>query len=84
MPEEELTSEEIKLRRQEDRYIQEGKKDYERIDRARAVSEARQERLKKTPEQIKPEKLLKWFSLKGWYVVTLEIKRTNWEKPKHE
>ena len=51
MPQEQLTPEEIKLRSQDDRYIQEGKKDYERVARARAVSEARQERARRSRAQ---------------------------------
>ncbi len=47
MLQEQLTPEEIRLRDQEDRYIQEGKKDYEREGRTRAVADARKERAKK-------------------------------------
>jgi hypothetical protein len=47
MLQEQLSPEEIKLRNQEDRYIQEGKKDYERESRTRAVADARKERAKK-------------------------------------
>lgn len=43
-----LTPEEITLRDQEDRYVQEGKKDYERVDRARSVAAARKARLSET------------------------------------
>lgn len=42
-----LTPEEIKRRDQEDRYMQEAKSVDERLTRAKAVAEARRERVKK-------------------------------------
>lgn len=52
MPQEPFTSEEISLRNQEDRFIQESKKAYERTNRVLAVEYARKERAKKVHAQI--------------------------------
>ncbi|MEI7556992.1 hypothetical protein [Candidatus Chlorohelix sp.] len=51
MPQKSFTSEEIKLRLQEDRFIQESRKSSERTSRARAVAEARKERAKKAQDE---------------------------------